>query len=149
MGGGGLIWFAAMPHQTVLSIDTRPRSFSEITDAVRQSLAGSGVHTGLCHLFLRHTSASLLLTENADADVRGDLERWAARLAPDGDPVFRHAAEGPDDMAAHARTVLAGCELTLPVREGQLALGTWQGVYVWEHRQRPHRREIVVTLLGA
>ena len=138
-----------MTPQTVLTIATTPRTFSEITDLVQRWVAGSGLRTGLCHLFLRHTSASLLLTENADAEVRGDLERWAARLAPEGDPLFRHDQEGPDDMPAHARNVLAGYELTVPVRDGALALGTWQGIYLVEHRARPHRREVVLQFVGS
>lgn len=136
-------------RQTALTVTTAARGFTEITDAVRRFVAGTHVQAGLCHLFLRHTSASLVLTENADPEVRRDLERWAARLAPDGDPLFRHDQEGPDDMPAHARNQLAGYELTVPVRAGALALGTWQGIFVWEHRQQSHRREVVVTVMAA
>ncbi|MBL6752505.1 MAG: YjbQ family protein, partial [Nevskia sp.] len=103
---------------------------------------------GLCHLFLRHTSASLCITENADPEVLRDLERFARRLAPDGDPLFRHDAEGADDMPAHVRNLFAGCELTVPIREARLALGTWQGLFIWEHRTSGHRREVVVTVNG-
>jgi secondary thiamine-phosphate synthase enzyme len=103
---------------------------------------------GICHVFLRHTSASLLVTENADPDVRRDLENFISRMAPDGDPAYLHSMEGPDDMPAHIRSVLTCTELTLPVRDGQLALGTWQGVYLWEHRTRPHRRRLDVTIIG-
>jgi len=109
----------------------------------------SGVKSGICHVFLRHTSASLLITENADPDVRRDLEHFISALAPDGDPAYFHSMEGPDDMPAHIRSVLTCTEMTLPVRGGQLALGTWQGVYLWEHRMRPHRRRLDVTIIGA
>ena len=108
----------------------------------------SGVSNGLCHLFLRHTSASLLVTENADPDVRYDLEQFMSRLAPDGDPAWIHGAEGPDDMPAHIRSVLTATELTIPIRNNRLALGTWQGVYLWEHRTHPHQRRIDLTLLS-
>ena len=108
----------------------------------------SGVGDGLGHVFIRHTIASLLITENADPDVRRDLEHFISRLVPDGDPSHRHAMEGPDDMPAHIRSVLTASELTLPVRGGQLGLGTWQGAYLWEHRYRPHRRRLEVSVLG-
>jgi secondary thiamine-phosphate synthase enzyme len=103
---------------------------------------------GLCHLFLQHTSAGLCITENADPEVRHDLERFAQRLAPDGDPLFHHDAEGPDDMPAHVRSLMLGYELSVPIRAGQLALGTWQGIYLWEHRLEAMRRTIIVTLSG-
>lgn len=109
----------------------------------------SGLDAGICHAFLRHTSASLLITENADPDVRRDLENFISRLAPDGDPSYFHSMEGPDDMPAHIRSVLTCSEITLPFRGGRLALGTWQGVYLWEHRTRPHQRRIDVTMIGA
>ena len=134
--------------QHEIEIATRGRGFYELTDEVTAFVARSSLRQGLCHLFLQHTSASLCLTENADADVRGDLERFAQRLAPDGDPLFRHATEGPDDMPAHVRNLFAGYELTVPVRKGGLALGTWQGVYIWEHRTGAHRRRVVLTLHG-
>jgi secondary thiamine-phosphate synthase enzyme len=106
------------------------------------------VHTGLCHVFLQHTSASLVLCENADPDVRTDLERYMARLVADGDPIFEHTAEGPDDMPAHIRTIISGSDLTLPVSNGQCDLGAWQGVYLWEHRTAGHRRKLTVTVYG-
>jgi secondary thiamine-phosphate synthase enzyme len=106
------------------------------------------VQVGLAHVFVQHTSCSLLLTENADPDVRRDLETVVGRIAPDGDPAYRHDTEGPDDMAAHARTVLTGASLTVPVGDGRLLLGTWQGVFLWEHRTAPQRRTVVVTVLG-
>ena len=111
-------------------------------------LAGTGIASGLLTLFIRHTSASLLVQENADPDVRGDLDRFFARLVPDGDPLFRHRDEGPDDMPAHVRAALTQVQLAVPVAAGRLVLGTWQGLYVWEHRRRPHRREIALHVLG-
>ena len=133
-------------RQHQLQIATRGRGTYELTDQVQRLVAASTIDTGLCHLFLRHTSASLVICENADPTVRSDLERYLSRLVVDGDPMFEHTLEGPDDMAAHVRTVLTQVEMTLPVSDGQCALGTWQGVYVFEHRHRPHRREVVVTV---
>lgn len=131
-----------------LTIETRGRSFRDVTAAVEGVVRHSGVETGLCQLFLQHTSASLCITENADPDVRRDLERWFADAVPDGDRRFLHDAEGEDDMPAHLRTMLAGHSQTVPVRQGRLALGTWQGVYLWEHRATAHRRRILVTVIG-
>jgi secondary thiamine-phosphate synthase enzyme len=133
---------------TSIEIATPGRGFQEISAELQQAVRQSGVAAGLCHVFLRHTSASLLITENADPDVRRDLERFMSRLAPDGDPANVHAAEGPDDMPAHIRAVLTCTELTIPVRDGRLALGTWQGAYLWEHRRRPHRRRLDITIIG-
>ncbi len=129
-----------------LSIDTQGRGLHEITRQLAERVAASGVTTGLCHVFIRHTSASLLITENADPDVHRDLETFLADLVPDGDPRFVHRAEGPDDMPAHVRAALTQTQLTIPVMDARLALGTWQGVYVWEHRTRGHRRRVVVTV---
>lgn len=139
-----------MLHQssTSLSFDTHARGLLDITQPVRDWLRGTAVQTGLLTLFVRHTSASLLIQENADPDVRGDLERFFARLVPDGDTLFRHCNEGPDDMPAHVRAALTAVQLSVPVIQGRLALGTWQGVYLWEHRTQPHRRELVLHLLG-
>lgn len=137
-----------MTHQTILEFQTTGRGTRDITDAVRQAVKQSGVQCGLAHLFVQHTSCSLAVTENADPDVRRDLETIFARLAPDGDRAYRHDTEGPDDMAAHVRSVLTGPGLTVPVGVGQLLLGTWQGVYLWEHRTAPHRRNVVVTVMG-
>lgn len=131
-----------------LEIATAGRGFHEISAELGETLRGSGVQNGLCHLFLRHTSASLLITENADPDVRRDLEQFMSRLVPDGDPAHLHTMEGPDDMPAHIRSVLTSSELTIPVRNGRLALGTWQGVYLWEHRHTPHRRRLDITVIG-
>lgn len=137
-----------MWRQRQLQIDTRGRGFLELTRQIEAQVRDSGIRTGLCHLFLRHTSAGLCVTENADPEVRRDLERFAARLAPDGDPLFHHDAEGPDDMPAHVRSLLLGYELSVPILDGALGLGTWQGIYLWEHRHRPMQREIIVTLSG-
>ncbi|EDZ67270.1 conserved hypothetical protein TIGR00149 [Nitrosococcus oceani AFC27] len=120
----------------------------EITDQLQRIAAGSDIKTGLCHIFLHHTSASLMLCENADPAVRYDLEAYFSRLVPDGDPLFTHQQEGADDMAAHVRTVLTHSELNLPVTQGRCALGTWQGVYLWEHRFSGYRRQVTVTVYG-
>src|SRR5690606_8748041 len=120
----------------------------EVTHQVARAVREAGIDVGLCHVFIAHTSASLMLCENADPDVRRDLETFMSDLAPDGDPRFVHTAEGPDDMPAHVRSVLTHSELTIPIRGGRLALGTWQGLYVWEHRLHAHRRRIQVTVWG-
>ncbi len=130
------------------SVGTRGRGFVEITSEVARRLAASGFKTGLCTLHLRHTSASLLIQENADPDVRADLERFFAKLAPDGDPAHVHSCEGPDDMPAHIRTALTSVNVSIPFRDGGLVLGTWQGIYLWEHRHSPHRRSVVMHLIG-
>jgi secondary thiamine-phosphate synthase enzyme len=134
-------------QQSELTISTRGRGTIEITRDVAEIVQRSGVEAGLCHVFVQHTSASLILCENADPDVRRDLETIFARLAPDGDPHYVHTAEGEDDMAAHARSILTNAGISLPVRRGRLALGTWQGLYLWEHRTAPHRRRLVVTIV--
>jgi secondary thiamine-phosphate synthase enzyme len=135
-------------HQTEIVVETGGRGTYEVTDRVARAVVDSGVATGLCHVFITHTSASLMLCENADPDVRTDLETFMGDLAPDGDRRFVHTMEGPDDMPAHVRSVLTQSDLQIPVRGGRLALGTWQGLYVWEHRLRSHRRRLVVTILG-
>jgi secondary thiamine-phosphate synthase enzyme len=137
-----------MNRQQILEFSTSGRGTRNITDRIAEVVAASGVRVGLAHLFVQHTSCSLTITENADPDVRRDLETLFARIAPDGDPQYRHDLEGPDDMAAHARSVLTGCGLTIPVGAGRLLLGTWQGIYLWEHRSAPQRRHLVVTVLG-
>jgi len=139
-----------MLRQTVatLKVSTGRRGFQEITRQVQALVSDAGVQTGLCTLHLQHTSASLLIQENADPDVRRDLERFFARLVPDGDALFIHTAEGEDDMPAHVRTALTTVNLSVPVADGRLCLGTWQGIYLWEHRHRPHTRSIVVHVLG-
>jgi secondary thiamine-phosphate synthase enzyme len=138
-----------MSYQTILELPTAGRGTVDITAAVAGAVKASGLRSGLAHVFAQHTSCSLTITENADPDVRRDLETVMSRLAPDGDPAYRHDAEGPDDMAAHARSMISGAGLTVPVGEGRLLLGTWQGIYLWEHRTAPQRRRVVVTVLGA
>lgn len=133
---------------TTLRFATPGRGLLEITRPVTDWVAGCALRDGLLTLFVRHTSASLLVQENADPDVRTDLDRFFARLVPDGDALFRHRDEGPDDMPAHVRSALTAVQLAVPLAAGQLALGTWQGVYLWEHRLGPHRREIALHLLG-
>ena len=127
---------------------TRGRGFTEITREVTDLVGQAGFKTGLVTLHLQHTSASLLIQENADPDVRVDFDRFFARLVPDGDRMFIHSAEGPDDMPAHIRTALTTVNLSIPIVSGRMALGTWQGIYVWEHRHDPHSRRVVVHLLG-
>lgn len=134
-------------QQQELTINTRGRGTIDITREVAELVQRSRVETGLCHVFVQHTSASLILCENADPDVRHDLETVFARLAPDGDPSYVHTAEGDDDMAAHVRSILTNAGISLPIRRGRLALGTWQGLYLWEHRTAPHRRRLVVTIV--
>ncbi|MCR5874722.1 secondary thiamine-phosphate synthase enzyme YjbQ [Phenylobacterium sp. J426] len=130
-----------------LSVATPGQGLHEITRDVAAFVAGEAMTTGLLTVFCRHTSASLLIQENADPDVRRDLEDWVARLAPESS-AYRHHDEGPDDMPAHLRTALTTVQLSIPVTGGRLALGTWQGIYLFEHRTRPHRREVVLHLLG-
>ena len=137
-----------MIYQTEFTISNRGRGSTEITAQVADAVSESGVGTGICSVFLQHTSASLLICENADPTVRDDLERFMERMVPDGDPLFRHTAEGPDDMPAHVRSVLAGVSLAIPVTSGDLNMGTWQGIYLWEHRHRPHRRRVTITVVG-
>jgi len=137
-----------MTFQQTLEIRTSGRGTTNITEEVARVVAASGLRTGLCTVFVQHTTASLVLCENADPDVRRDLETLFGRLAPDGDPAWRHDTEGPDDMASHARSILAGSSLTVPVAKGRLALGTWQGIYLWEHRRASHVRRVVVTVIG-
>ena len=137
-----------MVFQKSLELRTPGRGTVDITAAVQRVVDASGVRGGVCTVFLQHTSASLLLSENADPDVRRDLETVLGRLAPDADPAYRHDSEGDDDMAAHARTMLTASSITLPVTAGALALGTWQGLYLWEHRAAPHSRRALVTVLG-
>jgi len=136
--------------QRRLEVDTRPlgRGLHEITRAVAELLAGTGVRTGLLHLFVQHTSASLVIQENADPTARADLTAWLDRLAPEDDPRYSHTAEGADDMPAHLKSVLTGCAVQVPLTDGRLALGTWQGIFLCEHRQRGGRRSLVATFLG-
>lgn len=135
-------------HQERLEVGTPGRGLHEVTEAVSGAVARSGVTTGLCVVFCPHTSASLLLSENADPTARADLLAWLSRLAPDGDPRYAHDTEGDDDMAAHLRSAVTRSSETIPVSGGRLALGTWQGLFLAEHRTSPHRRRLVVHLLG-
>lgn len=132
----------------ILSITTHGRGFVELNRELDGCVRDSGLRVGLCALWIRHTSAALVVCENADPQVLHDLETYMQRLVPDGDPLFRHSDEGPDDMPAHVRSVLTHTDLHLPIRDGRLALGTWQGVFLWEHRLRGHERSIDVTLCG-
>jgi secondary thiamine-phosphate synthase enzyme len=129
-----------------LVVDTEGRGTIDLTRRVQQVVAASGIRDGMCHVFIHHTSASLMLCENADPQVRRDLEAFAARLVPDGDPLFEHDDEGPDDMPAHVRSVLTQPSLSIPVAGGRCDLGTWQGLYLWEHRTAPHRRRVTVSV---
>ncbi len=137
-----------MLAQQHLEVETRGRGTTDLTADVQSIVRQSGVKTGTCNVFIRHTSASLIICENADPAVLRDLETFMSRLVPDGDPMFTHTAEGPDDMPAHVRSILTQSDLTIPVTAGRCALGTWQGVYLWEHRHRGHRRTVVVTVAG-
>ena len=136
-----------MAHQEKFSLRTARRGTTEITEQVAAIVARAGIDIGVVHVFVRHTSCSVLITENAAPAVRRDLETLARRWAPDGDAEYEHDDEGPDDMAAHARTLLAGNSVSVPVGGGRMLLGTWQGIYLWEHRTQGHAREIVVTIL--
>lgn len=131
----------------ILAVQTPGPGLHEITREVAAWVRDQGLASGLLTLFCRHTSASLVIQENADPDVRRDLEDWVAKLAPES-PAYRHQDEGPDDMPAHLRAALTGVQLSIPLIDGRLALGTWQGVYLFEHRARPHRREVALHLLG-
>ncbi len=133
-------------YQTEITIETAGRDTLDITERIAREVSASGIATGLCHVFVKHTSASLMINENADPDVQRDLETFFADLVPDGDARFVHRAEGDDDMAAHLRLALTHSDLTIPVGDGRLALGTWQGIFLWEHRYEPHRRHIVITV---
>ena len=133
---------------TTLAVDTRGRGLTEITRRIADWVGASGMTDGLLTVFVRHTSASLLIQENADPEVQRDLERFFARLVPDGDRLFEHRSEGADDMPAHVRSALTATQLSVPLLDGALALGTWQGIYLYEHRLRGQRREVVLHLIG-
>jgi secondary thiamine-phosphate synthase enzyme len=137
-----------MVYQSSLQIKTGGRGMYPIKRDVEELLTSSGIHTGIGLVFLHHTSASLVLCENADPEVQADMERFIARLVPDGDPIFRHIDEGPDDMPAHVRSILTSNSLSVPVSSGRCDLGIWQGIYLWEHRRTPHKRRITVTVFG-
>jgi secondary thiamine-phosphate synthase enzyme len=135
-------------HQDTLLITTKGRNTYNITREVNEIIQQSGIATGTCHVFIHHTSASLIITENADPDVRHDLETILARLAPDADSQYRHTLEGADDMSAHVKCVLTQTEMTLPVTHGRSAMGTWQGLFLWEHRTSSFSRKVTVTIIG-
>ncbi|MCK5431232.1 MAG: secondary thiamine-phosphate synthase enzyme YjbQ [Gammaproteobacteria bacterium] len=137
-----------MIMQEIISIKTQGRSTIDITNEVEKLVNRSGIDSGLCNLFIQHTSASLIVCENADPDVRTDLENFMQRMIRDGDVLFRHTTEGPDDMPAHIRNVLTSSSLTIPIAKGKCLLGTWQGIYLWEHRFKAHVRNIIVTIQG-
>jgi len=134
--------------QSEVRVSTRGRGTYDLSRDVQAAVRQAEIQTGLCHVFVCHTSASLMLCENADPSVMRDMESFMAAQVPDGDPMFTHTAEGPDDMPAHVRSVLTGADLNIPVRGGQCAVGIWQGVYLWEHRHAPHRRRVIVTVQG-
>jgi secondary thiamine-phosphate synthase enzyme len=129
-------------------VRTRGRGTTEVTAEVQRAVAATGIADGLCTVFIHHTSASLIINENADPDVQRDLDAFLSRLVPDGDSIYVHTMEGPDDMPAHVRTALTQTSLSIPVTGGRCALGTWQGVFVWEHRHRGHDRRVTVTVVG-
>ena len=137
-----------MVVQDTLKIRTPGRGSIELTKDVADVVRSSGIDQGLCNIFVHHTSASLMLCENADPTVRSDLETFMSKTVPDGDPMFQHIAEGPDDMPAHVRSVLTDSSLTIPVSNGNCMLGTWQGIYLWEHRQHSHNRKVTITVYG-
>ncbi len=137
-----------MITQQTLTINTLGRGTHQLCREVNRIVETSGITTGLCNVFVEHTSASLMLCENADPDVRHDLETFMSNLVPDGNMAFRHTTEGPDDMPAHVRSVLTHSAVTIPVQNGASRLGTWQGLYLWEHRHHPHTRRITVTVYG-
>jgi len=134
--------------QSEVHLSTEGRGTYDLTSDVQSAIKDSGIEVGMCNVFIRHTSASLMLCENADPAVMRDLETFMSRLAPDGDPAHTHTAEGPDDMPSHIRSVLTHTDLNLPVRNGRCDLGTWQGVYLWEHRHAAHERKVTLTITG-
>lgn len=134
--------------QLNINISTNGRNTHEITQVINKHISTSNIAVGICHIFVQHTSASLIITENADPDVRTDLETIIQRLSPDGDPEYHHILEGPDDMSAHGRNMLTQTEITIPIHDGRLKLGTWQGLYLWEHRFSQFERKITLTIMG-
>jgi secondary thiamine-phosphate synthase enzyme len=137
-----------MYHAKSFTVATTGRRTYEITRRIQEAVASSGIERGLCSVFVHHTSASLIVCENADPDVRRDLETFMSRLVVDGDRAFIHMAEGPDDMPAHIRSILTVASVTIPVERGRCDLGTWQGVFLWEHRTHPHQRKVTVSIVG-
>jgi len=135
--------------QHELKVATKGRGTYDLSAEVQRVVRGAGVKSGICHVFVCHTSASLIICENADPSVMQDLESFMSRQVPDGDPLFTHDSEGPDDMPAHIRSILTQSDLNLPIRDGRCALGTWQGIYLWEHRYAPHTRRVILTIQGS
>ena len=138
-----------MISQHELKITTKGRGTYNLSAEVQRTVRDAGVKSGICHVFICHTSASLILCENADPSVMKDLESFMSKHVRDGDPLFTHDAEGPDDMPAHIRSILTQSDLNLPIRDGRCALGTWQGIYLWEHRYAPHTRRVILTIQGS
>ena len=134
--------------QNEIRVPTTGRGTYDLGSKVQAAVNESGIRVGICHIFIKHTSASLMLCENADPAVMNDLETFMSRQVPDGDPMFTHTDEGPDDMPAHVRSILTQSDLNLPVVDGRCALGTWQGIYLWEHRIAPHNRSVLLTING-
>ena len=137
-----------MIHQVTIQIQAPQSGLFDITENIQKVVAASNIHCGMCHVFLQHTSCSLVIQENADPSARKDLENWLARLAPENDPLYTHTCEGPDDMPAHLRTAVTHTSENIPVVQGKLGLGTWQGLYLWEHRHRSSQRNVVITVMG-
>jgi secondary thiamine-phosphate synthase enzyme len=137
-----------MLDQQKLQFSTSGRGTYNITRQITEAIENSGIHSGICHLFIQHTSASLILCENADRTVREDLDAYMAKLVKDGDSLYKHNDEGPDDMAAHIRTILTQSSLSIPIQNGKCDLGIWQGIFLWEHRTHAHRRNVAVTIMG-
>ncbi|KAF0093956.1 MAG: hypothetical protein E1N59_2419 [Puniceicoccaceae bacterium 5H] len=135
-------------HQATISVSARAQGTVEFTREIEEQVSASGIRNGLVHVFCQHTSCSLVIMENADPSARRDLERWLNRLVPEDDPDFEHTLEGPDDMPSHIKMALTRTSETLPLKDGELQLGTWQGVFLWEHRSSPHRRRMIVTVMG-
>jgi secondary thiamine-phosphate synthase enzyme len=135
-------------HQATLTIRAQGRGMHEITDLVAREVQSSGVARGLATIFCQHTSCSLMIMENADPSARHDLEAWLERLVPENDPHFEHTLEGPDDMPSHIKMALTRTSETIPVADGRMLLGTWQGIYLWEHRRAAHSRHVIVTVIG-
>ena len=137
-----------MIHQQQLRFSTTGRGTYNISRQVDEAIQQSGIKTGICQIFIQHTSASLILCENADPQVRADMETFMSHLVRDGDSMFKHTSEGLDDMPAHIRTMLTQNSLSIPIKKGKCSLGVWQGIYLWEHRKQSHKRNIMVTVLG-
>ena len=137
-----------MTHQEIISVKAPRPGLFNITARIHEIVQGAGIRFGMCHIFVQHTSCSLVIQENADPSARKDLESWLARLAPENDPLYTHTLEGPDDMPAHLRAAVTHTSENIPIVDGALGLGTWQGLYLWEHRRHPSPRQIVVTLMG-